>query len=336
MPVAEAVDWNRRKAAWREGLLSPLWESNAHAPTPGARSGNCWRWRDVQRCALEAAELTSPEIVERRVLRLVNPDPSSATDESTVGNLAAAIQILLPGESARPHRHSIHALRFVLQGSGATTIVNGKPVAMHVGDMLLTPGNCWHEHAHTGNEPMLWLDALDAPLHGSLGVSTFQRGPAVDVPTTIAQGAFSSANIVPTLAKHEQPYSPVFRYPYKDAVAALEHTPIGRSGARSVRYINPLTGGAPLPTIDCEVVGLLPGKQTVDYRSNANVVCLVVEGEGESRVHDRSFTWSKYDILTVPQGSWVRHLSREGARLFQLSDREMLRRLDLFLESYRE
>ena len=48
--------------------------------------------------------------------------------QQTSKTLAANIQILLPGEKARPHRHTMNALRFVLEGSGAATIVDGKPV----------------------------------------------------------------------------------------------------------------------------------------------------------------------------------------------------------------
>ena len=91
--------------------------------------------------------------------------------------LSAAIQILLPGESARPHRHSMNALRFVLEGRGGVTVVNGKECHMEFGDLILTPAWTWHEHIHRGNEPMIWLDALDVPLHLYLGTAEFQPGP---------------------------------------------------------------------------------------------------------------------------------------------------------------
>ena len=125
---------------------------------------------------------SQPAAVERRVLSLVNPVAKSAEDESTTRNLAAAIQILLPGESARPHRHSMNALRFVLEGSGALTMVDGKACAMEFGDLILTPAWCWHEHVHGGVEPMIWLDALDVPFHLYLGTAKFQPGPVNTAP----------------------------------------------------------------------------------------------------------------------------------------------------------
>jgi|SRR5579862_2575112 len=329
-----AMDPDERKAAWRRALLSPLWESNAHSPTEEPHRSHLWTWADIRRSAHEASQLTTPEVVERRVLRLVNPDPSSDSDESTVGNLAAAIQILLPGEAARVHRHSINALRFVLQGEGATTIVNGKPVEMHPGDMLLTPGGCWHEHNHAGAEPVIWLDALDAPLHVLLGISTFERGPVETMPETVPEGAFTSPNVLPEVTGPSQPHSPVFRYPYQDVLRVLEGAPPGRNRARSARYINPITGGAVMSTIDCYMMELEAGTPTLDYSSNASTVCLVTDGEGESWIDKAHHRWSKFDTLSIPQNSRVRHKSQDGARLFCISDREMLRRVDLFRETY--
>lgn len=321
-----------------KALLSPLWESNAHSPTPGPRSGHHWQWQDIYRYISEAAKLTSPDVVERRVLRLMNPDPVSDSDESTVGNLAAAIQILLPGEKARPHRHSIHALRFILEGQGATTIVNGVPVAMNPGDMLLTPGGCWHEHSHEGDEPSIWLDVLDAPVHNALGIITFEPGPVAEgqMPSSIPIQAFKAPGVLPSAIQHDHAYSPVFSYPYADVVKALEYAPVGPAGWRAVRYSNPLTGGAAMSTIDIHMLKLEPGLPGKEYRCNADNVYLVVDGEGESQIGDKSVAWSKYDILSVPRNNWFRHTASTEAHLLQVSDSELLRRLDLLEEGYRD
>lgn len=66
------------------------------------------------------------------------------------------MQLLNPGESARPHRHSIAAIRFVLESTGGgKTIVDGNSICMAEGDLILTPGWCWHEHVHEGVEPLI-------------------------------------------------------------------------------------------------------------------------------------------------------------------------------------
>jgi gentisate 1,2-dioxygenase len=325
-----------QRAEWRRANLMALWESpTAHKAPPGPVSGHAWPWKTIRRLALDTAKLVSPDIVERRVLQLTNPHRSSDTDESTVKNLAAAIQILLPGEVASPHRHSMNALRFVLEGDGAVTIVNGKSCPMQVGDLILTPAWCWHEHHHGGNAPVIWLDALDVPLHAYHGTGQFESGPMKVVPETVPDAVFSAPNFLPEVVGPSTPYSPVFRYPLADAITAVGCAPRSPCGARIVRYTNPVTGGAALSTIDCRLIQLDGGDRTRPYRMNGNAVLLVVEGEGETRIGTEVFPWRPMDILTVPQGNWVSHFASTGvARILMISDREALRRLGLFEEAY--
>ncbi|WP_342802451.1 cupin domain-containing protein [Paraburkholderia panacisoli] len=77
------------------------------------------------------------EEAERRVLILENPGlPANA---SITQSLYAGLQLVLPGEVARAHRHSQSALCFVIEGSGAYTAVDGERVTMSPGDFVLTP-----------------------------------------------------------------------------------------------------------------------------------------------------------------------------------------------------
>ena len=88
----------------------------------------------------------------------------------------------MPGESARPHRHTPNALRFVLEGDGGTTLVDGESCPMAEGDLIITPCMSWHEHVHKGTAPIVWFDALDVPLHQYLGTAVFEGGPVKDAP----------------------------------------------------------------------------------------------------------------------------------------------------------
>ena len=109
----------------------------------------------------------------------------------------------------------MNALRFVIEGKGASTIVDGKDCPMEEGDLVITPGWTWHEHVHRGDAPIIWLDALDAPLHRYLGTDKFEPGPAHDLPTMPDDSAFAFPNIVPELSEPATPFSPVFRYPWR-------------------------------------------------------------------------------------------------------------------------
>jgi gentisate 1,2-dioxygenase len=125
----------------------------------------------------DAISVTGMDNAERRVLALTNPDAVGGRNTTT--NLNACLQVLMPGESARPHRHTPNALRFVLEGGGATTIVDGKQCAMTEGDLIVTPSWSWHEHVHNGTAPIVRLDALDVPPHQYLGTAVFEPGRAI-------------------------------------------------------------------------------------------------------------------------------------------------------------
>lgn len=308
-----------------------LWEGDAHGNRRNVvEPAWQWRWADLEPLIDQAVAAASMEDAERRVLSFVNPhygkDYSCATK-----NLAGALQILLPGERARPHRHSMNALRFILQGRGATTIVDGKVCVMEERDLILTPAWTWHEHVHEGKERVVWFDSLDGPMHRYFGTAAFEPGPARDVPPTQADAAFSAPGMVPgTLEPASPPYSPLFRYPWKDACAALERMPAESDGSRLLRYVNPLTGRAVMALMDCYLMVLGPGAPTRTTQAASNIICVVAEGEGRSQIGDELLHWSRNDIFTVPRRNAYHHLAAPGgAKLFMTSDRQMLQRLGL-------
>jgi gentisate 1,2-dioxygenase len=155
------------------------------------------------------------------------------------------------------------------------------------------------------------------------------------MPETVADAAFAGANVVPDTNYTTKDYSPVFRYPYATAAAAVAAAPPARDGSRRVRYVNPLTGGPGMAMMDCFLVQLDPDAITLPFRTTATSVCCVVEGSGESEVGSDTIRWKKRDIFTLPQGNRIVHKSSSGtARLFQVSDRDMYARLGLLREEY--
>jgi gentisate 1,2-dioxygenase len=336
MSAIAAADMDALRKAWKDANLAPLWENKfAHRPAPPPDPAHLWAWEKLRPLITRAIAVASPEAIERRVLQLIPPQRIDRDGQQTSNTLAANVQILLPGETARPHRHTMNALRFVIEGSGASTIVDGKDCPMEEGDLILTPAWTWHEHVHRGGGPIIWLDVLDVPLHQHMGTASFQPGPVSELPDTIADSAFGVANIVPDAAIAASNYSPVFRYPYGSAAAAVAAAPPARDGSRRVRYINPLTGGAGMALIDCFLIELEPGLATIPFRTTASSVCCVVEGAGESQVGNDTIRWTKRDIFTLPQGHRIVHRSFDAtARLFQVSDRDIYARLGLLREEY--
>jgi gentisate 1,2-dioxygenase len=322
------------RKAWHAAKLHPLWESAiAHKSRDGGPAPNHWKWKQIRPLLDDAVKISSPAAVERRVLTFT--DPNTVGDSGgTTTNLTTALQILLPGERARPHRHTMNALRFVIEGSGASTIVDGKDCPMEEGDLVITPGWTWHEHVHRGNAPIIWLDALDAPLHRYLGTDAFEPGPVHDLPNVLEDAAFAVPNIVPDLGDQASPFSPVFRYPWAAARNAVQAAPKWKDGSRRVRYVNPITGGSTMPLMDCYLTQIEKGIETIRFRTTSNAVCLVCEGRGTTRVGEDTLNWEARDVFSLPHGNWITHKANETATLFLVTDRDVLRRLDLLREQY--
>ena len=315
---------------WSEANLAPLWESpTAHKAASEPDPPLKWSWSELRPLLDLAFEETSPASVERRVLQLMSP-LRKGDDEWTVGTIQAAIQCLKPGETARAHRHSMAAIRFMVEGDGVTTTVDGKDCPMKYGDLVLTPDWCWHGHRHEGEHNAMWLDVLDVPLHNYLGTARFQPPPMIEVPPTTDDTVYSVANVLPDEHVGRRDHSPRFRYPYVDVKKALAGVPPSPDGARRVRYVNPLDGGSAITLLDCLMMELDEGQKTEPWRENANALLMVVEGEGQSTIGKTTVSWKPLDIITVPQWNYVSHHCTKGpARIFVVTDREVLRKLQL-------
>jgi gentisate 1,2-dioxygenase len=331
--LPSGTQYDAVRQGWLDAHVRPLWENpRVHKAREGGAKAHLWAWRTLRPLVEDAMRVTSPAAVERRVLTLVDPENDTASSGTTT-NLTAALQILLPGETARPHRHTPNALRFMIEGSGAVTVVDGKLCPMEPGDLVITPGWSWHEHIHNGTEPVIWLDALDAPLHRAIGTDVFEPGPPHDLPNHPDDAAFAAAGVVPEMAG-TRPSSPVFRYPWAAAANALRAAPIGKEGARRVRYVNPLTGGPAMPLLDCYLTAIGKGIETVRFRSNGNAICYVCEGRGASRVGGETLAWESRDVFSLPHGNWIVHRAEEDAILFVVTDRDALQRLGLLKEEF--
>ena len=336
MGATDPTNLDELRQAWRDANVTPLWETRAHRVADTTPRAYHWKWQVLRPLIERAIEVTSMENAERRVLALTNPDAIGGRNTTT--NLNGCLQVLMPGETARPHRHTANALRFVLEGGGATTTVDGKSCPMAEGDLIITPGMCWHAHAHAGDAPIVWFDALDVPLHQYLGTQVFEPGPPKETPKEVCKtaddAAFAMPNILPELPA-ASPYSPVFRYPWSASLAALAAAPVARDGSRKIRYVNPMTGGAVMSLLDCHMARIEAGAETIPYRSTSSALGVVVAGSGLSRVGQETFAWQAKDIFSMPHGNWVSHRADNGgSMLFVVSDREVLRRLDLLIEEY--
>src|SRR5436190_14753469 len=198
--------------------LSALWNNMAALITPEPRSpcrAFLWRFEAIRERMIEAGALISAKEAERRVLVLENPGLRGQSKITT--DLYAGVQLVLPGEVAPAHRHAQSALRFVLEGRGAHTAVNGERTTMHYGDFIITPPMAWHDHGNETPDPMFWLDGLDIPIVQFLDASFSEHHDEDEQPIARPAGdsqARYGSNLLPVDQRPSPGASPVFNYPY--------------------------------------------------------------------------------------------------------------------------
>jgi gentisate 1,2-dioxygenase len=252
------------------------------------------------------------------------------------------MQLILPGEIARAHRHSPAAIRIIVEGRGAYTAVDGERCFMEPGDLILTPSWSWHDHGNDTAEPMIWLDGLDLPMVGALDVifteHTASEQYGVSKPDDVSTRLYHTAGLRPASAPPPALSSPLLNYKWTRTAAALAALPEAAATPCDdllLVYSNPYTGGPVLPTMGCTAQLLRPGVHTRAHRHASSSVYLVIQGRGFSVMNGQRFDWEQGDVFAIP--AWVCHehanLSHsQTAALFAFSDAPVMQALGLYRE----
>jgi gentisate 1,2-dioxygenase len=325
--------------------LTPLWEV-LHALVPPQPLTPCvpalWKYDEVRPFLMRAGEAITAEEAVRRVLILENP--ALRGQSAITQSLYAGLQLILPGEIAPSHRHTQSALRFIVEGSGAWTAVDGERTTMRPGDFIITPSWTWHDHGSEATGPVVWLDGLDIPMvrffDAGFAENHTAKSQAVARPEGTSFARFGH-NMAPV--RHESPYgatSPIFSYPYersREALHALERSaPLDDWDGVKLRYVNPLTGGWPMPTIGTFMQRLPAGFEGKGWRQTDGAVYSVVEGQGTVTIGDGAgamrFDFGPRDHFVVPSWHTARLASAAGCVLFSFSDRPVQQALGIHHE----
>ncbi|MDY4595334.1 MAG: gentisate 1,2-dioxygenase [[Pasteurella] aerogenes] len=331
----------------RNADLAPLWTSlhNLVPPQPTPRIVPAiWKFKDIKPYIMQAGDLITAKEAMRRVLVLENPglEPNSARITST---LYAGLQLILPGEIAPSHRHTQSALRFVVEGKGAWTAVNGEKTVMHPGDFIITPSWRWHDHGNPsvedGGEPVIWLDGLDLPLVQILDAGFAEELDQEEQELFKSEGHSFAAfghNMVPVRHQIEDLSSPIFNYPYERSRETLYQLSrlekMDEWDGFKLRYVNPVTGGYAMPTMATFMQLLPKGFKGRPYRSTDSTVYSVVEGRGRVKIGDSVFEFEAKDTFVAPSWQYVQLEADAGEDvvLFSYSDRPVLSNLGLLRE----
>jgi gentisate 1,2-dioxygenase len=298
-----------------ENNCQPLWDRYRNLVSREPISPNSslhWQWQQMQPLIERAVLETKPEDAERRVLLLTHPGFQGRA--ATTNNILGGLQILQPGETAHAHRHTLGALRFVMQGQGAVTSVDGNHCDMAQGDLIVTPSWRWHEHVNQGSERLVWFDCLDLPLVQHLNTVFFE--PCVD--STMNRKGLSSTD--------DQ-----FRYPWAFAKQQLNDSKPFADGTKLFKYPQKW-----MPTLDCQLQSIPASCQTKFVRLTSSAVFVVVEGEGRTTVGDITHYWKTNDVISLPHWQWIQHQASSNAILFSVTDKPLLTMLGYSREESKE
>ena len=301
-----------------------------------------WKWKQIRTALDKAAQFIRPEEAFRRFIGYQHPELKLGTAHT----LLMGAQMVRPGEFAPAHRHTMEAIRFVVEGRGASTIVEGEPLPMEPGDLITTPNWSWHDHINPGDQPIVWLDGANGPM-----IHYYQAGfanPYDQQQQTVTKPVGWSQHTYGTLQPRIASPAPVantsrppYRYSWTEtekAFGALAESPGDPIDGILLRYVDPLGGGSTLPTMACEIQMFRPGEKGRFHRHTHTVVYHAFRGSGTTWIGDQRFDWEQGDSFVVPLWNWHSHANtaREPAILFSINDRPAIEALGFFREETRD
>jgi gentisate 1,2-dioxygenase len=338
----------------RAKQLLPFWTVRSQMETVEPRSPavpHLWKWKDVEPLIRKSAEVVSIEEAERRAFLLMNP--GLGENPNFIRRLLGAFQLVKAGESAACHRHTPAASRFIIEGSGGFTTLDGEKCRMARGDLIITPNFVWHDHGNEADSGyVIWFDVLDVglvdffdsrfddfsfkdPISGSPTVQTVTK------PENGSTNLYAAGGIVPRLSRTPpRRHSPQLIYKWEHVRAALEQLKSHEGDPYDgliVEYTDPTTGGPALPTMAFHLQLFRPRQRTLAHRHTAATAYFVVEGRGSTHFDDVTLEWSPNDVFVVPSWRWHEHANEDDgdAILYSVTDAPVLRRLGLYREEGR-
>jgi gentisate 1,2-dioxygenase len=323
--------WNRANA------IEPWEPVTRYNPT-------LWKYEDMRALCMRAIDLVRPEDAGRRVVTLLNDSAAGREHTAVVGWLFSGLQAMKPGEITPAHKHTASAHRFIMEGGGAYTVVDGHRISLGKNDYVLTPNGCWHDHGVAADgKTCIWQDGLDIPLMNCMETNFYAvydapaqtpAFPANDLPLTYGCGMLPDG-----VEPWGKPYSPTMVYRWEQTRDAIWNYAKVSDGSpfdgHTMRYSNPLTGGWALQTMGAQMQMLRPGLHTRAHRHTGNVVYNVAQGHGYSVIGGKRFDWQEHDIFCVPAWQWHEHVNldpSEEAFLFSFNDFPVMESMGVKIE----
>jgi gentisate 1,2-dioxygenase len=338
--ATDTASTERLRSDMSAGHLTPLWELEGEImsvlPAPRTRA-HLWRWADLYDIAERAGRLVPVERGgDRRAIALSNPGLGGLP--YATATLWAAVQWLNGREVAPAHRHTSQAVRFIIDGAGSYSTVEGDRVFLERGDLVLTPPWLWHDHGSESDERAVWMDALDIPVNNFLDASFFEPHPEASQAVTAERDAsvlkYGVGQLRPAWEPPSRRYPALTTFKWADTRRALDN--LARVDADpfddvALEYANPHSGRPVMDSFTCWIQLLRPGVRTRAHRHTGSSVYLAFEGRGATVIDGVRFDWEAGDMLTIP--SWAAHEHHNHdpdapAILFSVHDTPLVQAVD--------
>ncbi|UUV21381.1 cupin domain-containing protein [Paenimyroides aestuarii] len=298
-----------------------------------------WKYEDLRHLVLKSSELVTPEQAGRRVVYLVNDKRRDVS--AAVGWLYTGIQVTRPGEFTSAHRHKASALRFIMEGEGGYTVVDGNKIMLEVNDFVITPNSTWHEHGvEEGGKTCIWQDGLDIPLVNALEANdyaVYDGTQPLTAPINQSPMTYSGSGLIPPDKEWNKSYSPLFKYSWKTVYPALLEAEkvnnVNSFDGIIMQYSNPLTGGHVMQTMGASIQLLPKGFKGKAHKHTGSFVYQCAKGKGFTIINGKRFDWKERDIFCVPSWAWHEHHNlsdTEDACLFSFNDLPVIESLGLY------
>jgi gentisate 1,2-dioxygenase len=285
----------------------------------------------------EIERLTHGPFRGSRRVEIVNP--ALMGSGSLYPAVTVSLNVLLPGERTKPHRHNSSVVNFGVQGSG-TSMVGGRTIEWGRYDTWTTPPWTVHQHINDTDEVQVRLSYSNSGLLDLLGIHVHEETEDLDPNQPLgdpdAERELSSRGetigddgaallTYEQLISPEPPYQPPLHWPYEALHSRLQKLRVlGQEykGRRLFLMYDRTTGRSQGTTSTFFATITMRPAGIVDepHRHTSAAVNYIFSGKGWSIVGGQRYEWGAGDLMLTAPG-WMNHghASHEGEDVYELT-----------------
>jgi gentisate 1,2-dioxygenase len=293
----------------------------------------------VKRAQIEAEIERLAEGPFRGSRRTTIVHPALMGSHSLYPAVSVSLNVLLPGERTRPHRHNSSVVNFGIRGRGRS-IIGGRTIDWGQYDTFSTPPWAIHQHVNDTDEIQVRLSYSNAGLLDLLGVHVVEDTADLDPnqplgdPDAEREMSARGETIGPDgaalltyeqLISPEPPYQVALHWPWEELRSRLQTLrSLGQEyhGRRLFLMYDRNTGRSQgttstfFATITLRPAGIVD----VPHRHTSAAVNYIFAGRGWSIVGGEHYEWEAGDLMLTAPGWMIHgHASHEGEDVYELT-----------------